>query len=712
MPRSDGRALHVDFAAFTDTLTVARNAGVIQETGSRARIRDDFGYTGRRCAQIVSTEPGEEVELRLVRVWDAPPAVGESVLEVVFRAVIDTPVDLERWPILRCSTPEAGTGHPEAVGLELWARGRAAQGTYDVDVVSAKAILATAVRGLPQAAWTRFVLHRQEGRVHLYVGPPGGEHASGSFPDLFPEGEVYCIHLGNGGEPDSRGAGLWDEVRLGGVRQGAVAPAEGPVVCMGETAPGPPDALLLDSRKQLLVDDWSVAESRSIRRVFHRPQADPSGPVLRPDRPWEGDDLYPCGVMGEEDGRFRLWYWTPGATRPDPSAACTCLAWSPDGLHWEKPELGLHLHGGSAANNIVIPESGPCSLFHDPLDPRPERRYKAHLRGGGPTAWASPDGVHWSCQGHCLPQSLEATSVHLDPLSGRYLASVAIGWRGRRCRGYAESPDCEHWTDTFPMMDVDDLDDPGDEVCGLQVFCYEGLLLGLARIHHGGRGAACDFHLAVSHDGKHWQRPFRQRRPPQLAAGGRPPQPLPDDPHAQPFLPTGPAATPPLRVGDKGAISGGQPPAAASPAGPAPGATQLWFYHSGRPLSPQGGTPAGMSSAWPLGAIGLARLRVDGFASARAGADGGWLLTRPLRPAGQVLHVNAEAEGGELVVEAVDLEGRTLARSRPIREAGVDLACAWDGLDPFAASGGDGPVAPMRLRFQLQRAALYAFWCE
>ncbi|MCP4644504.1 MAG: hypothetical protein GY851_28935, partial [bacterium] len=85
------------------------------------------------------------------------------------------------------------------------------------------------------------------------------------------------------------------------------------------------------------------------------------------------------------------------------------MAESEDGLHWQRPELGLIEHEGATANNILWQGAGPeqCGVhgfapFKDP-NPDAESRhlYKAvggtrHATQGDLYAMGSPDGIHWS----------------------------------------------------------------------------------------------------------------------------------------------------------------------------------------------------------------------------------------------------------------------------------------------------------------------------
>ena len=61
------------------------------------------------------------------------------------------------------------------------------------------------------------------------------------------------------------------------------------------------------------------------------------------------------------------------------------------------------------------------------------------------------------------------------------------------------------------------------------------------------------------------------------------------------------------------------------------------------------------------GGLGLATLRVDGFASLDASYDGGRVTTKPFRTQGRRLHVNAKADSGRLRVEVLDNSGHAFS---------------------------------------------------
>ena len=81
--------------------------------------------------------------------------------------------------------------------------------------------------------------------------------------------------------------------------------------------------------------------------------------------------------------------------------------------------------------------------------------------------------------------------------------------------------------------------------------------------------------------------------------------------------------------------------------------------------------------------------------------------------AGDELQVNAKADYGQLTVEMLDEEGHpilghTAQDCVAITEDGVAVPVRWrDGRDLSALRG-----QPVRLRFALHNARLYAYWCS
>jgi hypothetical protein len=142
---------------------------------------------------------------------------------------------------------------------------------------------------------------------------------------------------------------------------------------------------------------------------------------------------------------------------------------------------------------------------------------------------------------------------------------------------------------------------------------------------------------------------------------------------------------PPVRVGDK-----------------------LYIYY--RSLANRHRPYDGADTLDQNGGLGLATLRLDGFASLNAGYDGGRVTTRPLHCRGSRLHVNAKADFGRLFAEVLDEGGKpipcfTRAECLPMQADRTDHAMAWKEKASLAALN-DRPV---RLRFHLENVRLYAY---
>lgn len=85
-----------------------------------------------------------------------------------------------------------------------------------------------------------------------------------------------------------------------------------------------------------------------LRIALGRPHKHPSNPLFIQDQPWETriDNGYPNVVPPKKGGKeggtaaYQLWYGNQ-ATNGTRNRYSLLYANSSDGLHWEKPELGL-----------------------------------------------------------------------------------------------------------------------------------------------------------------------------------------------------------------------------------------------------------------------------------------------------------------------------------------------------------------------------------
>ena len=457
---------------------------------------------------------------------------------------------------------------------------------------------------------------------------------------------------------------------------------------------------------QLFIDDALIAVKENIRRTLHQPAKSADNPIMRPQLPCEGDlvILYGTVLFDDDEGVFRMWH----QTRASGAGKLACYATSQDGLHWERPLLGVTEVLGSRENNVIFSkQTHPYydemhSVVKDPDDPDPQRRYKMTFCGfsgeRGTPDWrrdyytaTSPDGIRWTAREDYairFPENAADISHFIkDPISGKYIIwcrtrykcpGVEARWPEYtygRAVARAESSDFINWTQPKTIFHADEQDPIGSEIYTMGAFPYEGMYVGMVQMYHAMRHeCTLDIQLASSRDGWHWDRVAD--RSTWLPCGG---------------------------VGEWDRFN-------QSVAGrPVVMGDELWFYYAGRtnrhtPYAREGGRDSGE----PLGAIGLATLRRDGFCSMNASFDGGRLTTVPLQMSDGDLHLNVKSDFGQVQVEllAENLERIPDACSAPVRANACDVKVGFpEGFSP--ASVHDQPV---RLRFSLSNARLFSFW--
>jgi hypothetical protein len=319
--------------------------------------------------------------------------------------------------------------------------------------------------------------------------------------------------------------------------------------------------------------------------------------------------------------------------------------------------------------------------------------HKGQRRGLGVAG--SPDGLHWTLIDHWSTEAIVDGATHWmwDAPGARWvlygrtrkaLPEVIETWKTNawfkeafsgRAVARVESRDFLKWDfqkpDTAPVVLTADLQDkPGTEIYSMKVFPYEGIYLGLVQVFHAViDDSTLDVQLAVSRDGTHFTR-----------VGDR-----------ATFIPVGPvgswdrfnlslANNDPIVVGD-----------------------ELRLYYGGRMY--RHGPYQGADKGPEKSGIGFATLRRDRFVAMESSFDGGELTTRPVLLQGKNIYLNAMAPFGKIVVEVLDAEGKALATSKPVQRDGIDLALEWP--EEFKL-----PEAPVVLRFKLENARLYSFWCK
>lgn len=463
-------------------------------------------------------------------------------------------------------------------------------------------------------------------------------------------------------------------------------------------------ALIIHGR-QLFVDDHIIERLDGVEKVLNQPARHPGNPLITTDRPWEGRLGSGSVIFDREVGFYRMWY---GAWSADHEKQVLCYATSPDGITWRKPVTSPSLPWRPLRehDNIVFggtPGFGGACVFKDAGEPDAERRYKM-LYGDRPdgaaaalstNAACSPDGILWKpCDGNPLIRFSDSPcSCFRDPRRGRYVAYLRHGPADARSIARAESEDFVHWSPTITILRQGEwpFDRPGNiRPYRMVAMPCAGVYLGLVSTGQGemiqppaaGREAwtgSGDVELAFSRNGRTWLRVGRRGALPASALGAERATFIARGTHDPDW--------------DRGAIQPFQAPVVIG--------GEMRIYYCGH-AGPQGDDSA-------TSGIGVATLRLDGFVSIDAVGEG-VLTTRPLRFIGDTLEINADAEGGTIALEALDVDGNVIdgfarADCEPMTVDSVRHAVRWRGSDDCHLI----QARPIRLKFYLAKARLYAF---
>ncbi len=479
-----------------------------------------------------------------------------------------------------------------------------------------------------------------------------------------------CTHI-----DDSTFAGRLDEVRIWQTVK--YEPPEGSA--MQDAAEGP---RIVDSVHRLFIDDELIASIERLEWVVNQPVRHHANPVITYDRPWEGNCVITWGsVIYDEDERlFRIWYEAYDKYGPPGEQTLICYATSPDGVAWDKPELGLVDYRGSKANNIVLTaDEGTLdapSVVHVP-DAPPEQQWRMYWHSGahgGIRCATSPDGLRWNPLPGVVVEAGDRNTVSYDASSGTFRLITRVPGRGMRTCGLWESDDGKEFAYIGEIAAPDDADADRDEFYGMIQFPWSGLHLGFLEVFHVPiRKLNCQ--LAYSRDGYDWHRACDR----QTFLDWGPPG-------AWDQAWVAPSHNPPIRVGNR-----------------------LYIFYQGRQTLHWAEEPFGH-----IGGIGLCFLRPDGFVSLDAQNSEGSVTTTPLLLQGETLHVNALARPGTVTAEILNAEGEPIegfsrADCVPLKMADmIDREITWKGTAAIDALAG----RTVRLRFYVQAAKLYSFWTE
>lgn len=289
------------------------------------------------------------------------------------------------------------------------------------------------------------------------------------------------------------------------------------------------------------------------------------GPLFDLDQPWEQNyNMYFATAM-KHGGLYKIWYTCIPPDNRDSKwerGQIVCYAESRDGVHWQKPQLGLYEFEGIKTNAVFGRTLAPYgfqsgSIFVDP-SADPDQRFKMIYVGNVPVddmaayrnrlserfgdqidpralqqsapnhfekdveiadfrkdakimfGATSPDGIHWTSNPEPIAPLFSDTlnSASWDCVRNRYVAYVRTWRYGRRCVGRMTTTDFWHWPRLPETVLEAPLDwHPADDIYTNSKTCLPGtsgihvMFPGTFRRHTNSR----DISFASSIDDLTWQ---------------------------------------------------------------------------------------------------------------------------------------------------------------------------------------------------------------
>lgn len=468
------------------------------------------------------------------------------------------------------------------------------------------------------------------------------------------------------------------------------------------------EAAVKSEARRLLIDDTFIQSMKGARRVVHPLRRYEGNPIIVQDKPWECHPdfrFYPSVVMwanpvlrDEKTGKFRMWYTAYcDFDEQGRNTALLLYAESDDGIHWIKPDLGIIEWKGSKRNNILLVGISDDqsnmryvdtpNIIYQPEEPEPKNRYKllaAHYTAAdvieGVWLYRSADGLHWELvKADAIPNAREFNSFFWDSKNRKYVGTVRLRRPVTpRHIAYTESKDFINWTPAEMLIAPKDMNTrynlPGDDAYGMCSFEYESHYVSFFHAHHTDR--RLEVQLMSSIDARNWK----------FVGDGK--YVLPNDlrgGYGQGMMST--MSGPPIRVGD-----------------------ELWVYIG---ISPCAHSDPAIQNGpgQQKRVIGLAKLRLDGFASIQSVDEKAELTTKPFVLSGNKLFVNARVDPmGEVRAEFLDASGNVILGfsaedCRRMTSDSVRSEIKWRGKRI--------PVGKeVSLRFVFRNAGIYSFWCE
>jgi len=450
--------------------------------------------------------------------------------------------------------------------------------------------------------------------------------------------------------------------------------------------------------RYLLLDSRVIESKTNVHLTVGVAHKDKNNPLFKEDKPWEPrfDNPYSSVIYDEEEKIYKCWYSIfiksgpkgdfPGEGLPSDKRAWVnwtegdrdfgvCYATSKDGIHWDKPELGVIEFDGSKKNNLVIEYNHGVTVMKDLHETDPQKRYKAiHPERKKSYVWFSPDGVHWGERINIGRMDNGDTNncVWWDPDLGKYVIITRhwggantpgrYGAGGHRQKSRSVSSDFLNWSKPEVVIEGLDL---RMQIHDMPVIPHAGVYIGMVGLFDIGASRQwCE--LAWSPDSIEWRR---------IQPG-------------KPLIPNGAV----MGDYDWGCIFASRPIVRKD---------EILLYY---------GANDGRFMAWRNGYLALARLRPDGFAGYEQIAGGsnktGSLTTNAVSVVGDSLCISADvAPSGFVKVTVLDKDNKPLAQGQLVTTTVSDAKIQWK--DNFSLKNLKGKE--IKLKFELRESKLFSF---
>lgn len=350
-----------------------------------------------------------------------------------------------------------------------------------------------------------------------------------------------------------------------------------------ETFAAPPgDSKAATFMTELFLDNAMIEVTPSVSRRLHPPKKHVLNPIIQCDRWCDGNNLQPYTTMYDRDEKlFKMWARSGSdwkEKRLDNNAAYMLYFTSTDGVHWNKPDLGLLEIAGRRDHNIVftsdmvpknVAKSLPTKPFvrpsrpitpqgkkaffwgvnKHPKPPTPDEQYVALAivqdHRAGAHIVTSPDGLHWSCADSPFWQTPNDVAMQGDDCLMHLIYDHAkqkwviyrrvvpefnqhlIGDESDRERkpvdryyrsyAYAESDDLRDWKNHKFILSMDPNDDPDTELYQFGCHKFGDTYVGYMSVYYLRVPQPIDIQLATSRDGINFTRVCQ--REPFIASG-------------------------------------------------------------------------------------------------------------------------------------------------------------------------------------------------